>query len=50
MKDGGWMTFLPYLISPGLLSMVESTELTIRMISGQEAKALCQSAAEIGSG
>ena len=39
MKDGGRITFFN-LISSGLLSVVRSTQLTIRMISGQEATSL----------
>ena len=37
MKDGGRMTFLPDLISSGLMAVVMSTQLTIRTISGQVA-------------
>ena len=48
MKDGDRMTFLPDMISSGLLAVVKSTQLTNQMISGQEAT--CQSAAWIGPG
>ena len=37
MKDGGRITFLPDLISSGLLSVEKSTQLAILMITGQEA-------------
>ena len=37
MKDGGRMTYLPDLISSGLMQVVESTQLTIQTISGHEA-------------
>ena len=48
MKDGGRITFLPDLMSPGLLAPVKSTQVTIQIISGQHAT--CQSAAGIGPG
>ena len=37
MKDGGRMTFVPDLMSSGLMAVVKFTQLTIRTISGREA-------------
>ena len=48
MKDGGKTTFLPDMISPVLLAVARSTQLTIRMTLGQSVTS--QSAARIGPG
>ena len=48
MKDGGWMTFFPDLMSSALLTVVIFSQTTTWEISDQEA--ICQFAAGIGIG
>ena len=48
MKDGGRMTFLPDLLSSGMFAVAKCTQITTRMISGQEDT--CESADGIGPG